>query len=49
MLIARDITTCMYYTGIDPFTTQQVYVARHLRARKLQRTLMQFFKSGLRL
>src|SRR5437764_9717186 len=39
-----DIATCMYYTGIDPFTKQEVYVARHLRDRKLQRALMQFFK-----
>ncbi len=39
-----DIATCMYYTGIDPFTKQQVYVAHHLRDRKLQRGLMQFFK-----
>jgi hypothetical protein len=39
-----DIATCMYYTGIDPFTKQAVYVARHLRDRKLQRALMQFFK-----
>ena len=22
-----DIATCMYYTGIDPFTKQEVYVA----------------------
>ena len=34
----------MYYTGIDPFSKQEVYVARHLRDRKLQRALMQFFK-----
>ncbi len=34
----------MYYTGIDPFTGQEVYVARHLRDRKLQRALLQFFK-----
>jgi hypothetical protein len=34
----------MYYTGIDPFTKQEVYVARNLRDRKLQRALMQFFK-----
>src|ERR1700730_174069 len=34
----------MYYTGIDPFTKQEVYVARHLKDRKLQRALMQFFK-----
>jgi radical SAM superfamily enzyme YgiQ (UPF0313 family) len=40
-----DIATCMYYTGIDPFTKEEVYVARHLRDRKLQRALMQFFKA----
>jgi hypothetical protein len=34
----------MYYTGIDPFSKEEVYVARHLRDRKLQRALMQFFK-----
>ena len=34
----------MYYTGIDPFTKKPVYVAQHLRDRKLQRALMQFFK-----
>jgi uncharacterized radical SAM protein YgiQ len=39
-----DIATCMYHTGIDPFTGDEVYTARHLRDRKLQRGLMQFFK-----
>ncbi|HZU37002.1 MAG TPA: YgiQ family radical SAM protein [Gemmataceae bacterium] len=39
-----DIATCMYYTGIDPFTKQEVYVAKGLRDRKMQRALMQFFK-----
>ncbi len=34
----------MYYTGIDPFSGEEVYVARHLRDRKLQRALLQFFK-----
>ena len=34
----------MYYTGIDPFTKKPVYIAKHLRDRKLQRALMQFFK-----
>jgi hypothetical protein len=34
----------MYYTGIDPFSKQEVYVARNLRDRKLQRALLQFFK-----
>ena len=39
-----DVATCMYYTGIDPFTKQEVYVAKGLRDRKMQRALMQFFK-----
>jgi uncharacterized radical SAM protein YgiQ len=39
-----DIATCMYYTGIDPFTKQEVFVARKLHDRKLQRALLQFFK-----
>jgi uncharacterized radical SAM protein YgiQ len=39
-----DVATCMFYTGIDPFTKQQIYVAKGLRDRKMQRALMQFFK-----
>src|SRR5262249_34854025 len=39
-----DIATCMYYTGIDPITKQEVYVAKGLKDRKMQRALMQFFK-----
>jgi uncharacterized radical SAM protein YgiQ len=39
-----DIATCMWYTGVDPMTGKPVHVARHLRDRKLQRALMQFFK-----
>jgi uncharacterized radical SAM protein YgiQ len=39
-----DIATCMYYTGIDPFSRQEVYIARHLKDRKMQRALLQFFK-----
>jgi Domain of unknown function (DUF3362) len=42
--MAPDIATCMYYAGVDPFSGQEVHVARHLRDRKLQRTLLQFFK-----
>jgi hypothetical protein len=44
MHVAGDIATCMYYTGVDPFTRQAVYIARALRDRKLQRALLQFFK-----
>jgi uncharacterized radical SAM protein YgiQ len=39
-----DVATAMYYTGVDPFTKKPVRIARHLRDRKLQRALMQFFK-----
>jgi uncharacterized radical SAM protein YgiQ len=39
-----DIATCMYYTGIDPFSKKPVKVARAMHDRKLQRALMQFFK-----
>jgi hypothetical protein len=44
MEIAHDVATCMYYTGLDPFTCEGVYTARHLRDRKLRRALLQFFK-----
>ncbi len=39
-----DIATCMYHTGIDPFTGEEIPVAKGLRDRKMQRALMQFFK-----
>jgi hypothetical protein len=39
-----DIAACMYHTGLDPLTKKPVYIAKHLRDRKLQRALMQFFK-----
>ncbi len=39
-----DIATCMYYAGIDPFTKQEVFIAKGIRDRKMQRALMQFFK-----
>jgi uncharacterized radical SAM protein YgiQ len=39
-----DVATCMWYTGIDPFSKKPVTIASGLRDRKLQRALMQFFK-----
>jgi uncharacterized radical SAM protein YgiQ len=39
-----DIATCMYYTGIDPMSGETVHVDKHLKDRKLQRALLQFFK-----
>jgi hypothetical protein len=44
MRFSHDIATCMYYTRIDPFTKEEVFVARNLRDRKQQRGLVQFFK-----
>lgn len=39
-----DVATCMYYTEMDPFTKEPVFIAKQLRDRKMQRALMQFFK-----
>ena len=36
------ISTCMYYTGIDPTTMQQVYVAKTPHEKALQRALLQW-------
>src|SRR4051812_37873663 len=34
----------MYYTGIGPFTKQEVYIATGLKDQKMQRALMQLVK-----
>mgnify|MGYP003342813097 FL=1 len=39
-----DVATSMYYTGLDPFSLKEVFIARALRDRKAQRAMMQFFK-----
>lgn len=44
MLLTTDVATCMYYTGLDPLTKKPVYLGEHLRDRKLQQALLQFFK-----
>ena len=44
MQTAHDIATALYYTGRDVFTGKEVYVAKGLPDRKMQRALMQFFK-----
>lgn len=38
------LATCMYYTGIDPYTEKVVHVARGAHERSLQRALLQFNK-----
>ena len=40
--MVRDIATCLYYTGIDPFTKKEVHVAKGIKDRKMHRALMQF-------
>ncbi len=36
------LSTCMYYTGIDPLTGKEVYVARDPHEKAMQRALIQF-------
>ena len=36
------ISTCMYYTGLDPRTMESVYVPRTAREKKMQRALIQY-------
>ncbi len=36
------LSTCMYYTGIDPRTGQKVYAARDYHEKELQRALLQW-------
>ena len=42
------LSTCMYYTGIDPRTMEPVYVARDPHEKALQRALLQWGKPQLR-
>ena len=36
-------STCMFYTGFDPFTMKKVYVARTAEEKLMQRALLQYF------
>lgn len=36
------LSTCMYYTGLDPRTMQKVYVAKDPREKAMQRALIQY-------
>ena len=38
------LSTCMFYTGLDPCTMEEVYVPRTPEEKKMQRTLLQYFK-----
>lgn len=38
------VSTCMFYTGLDPFTMEKVYVPRTTEEKAQQRALLQYFK-----
>ena len=37
------VSTCMFYTGLDPYTMKEVYVAKSPHDKALQRALLQYF------
>lgn len=37
------VSTCMYYTGLDPYTLQPVHVARDPEDKAMQRALLQYY------
>ena len=37
-------STCMFYTGIDPYTMEKVYVPRTSEEKAQQRALLQYFR-----
>lgn len=36
------VSTCMYYTGLDPFTYKKIYVAKDKKGKTMQRALMHY-------
>lgn len=38
------LSTCMFYTGLDPYTLKPVYVAKTPEAKQMQRILLQYYK-----
>lgn len=38
------IATCMFYTGLDPYTLKEIYVPRTPEQKREQRVLLQYFK-----
>ncbi len=38
------VSTCMFYTGLDPYTMEEVYVPRTPQEKAQQRALLQYFK-----
>ncbi len=42
------ISTCMFYTGLDPYTMEEVYVPRSAHEKAMQRALLQYYLPGNR-
>ena len=38
-----SLSTCIYYTELDPFTGEKVYVPKSAEERRLQRALLQYW------
>ncbi len=38
------VSTCMFYTGLDPYTLKPVFVAKTAEEKQMQRALLQYFK-----
>lgn len=38
------VSTCMYYTGLDPYTMKSIYVAKTKEEKATQRALLQWFR-----
>ena len=43
------LSTCMFYTGLDPYTLKPVFVAKTAAEKQQQRTLLQYYKPENRL
>ena len=37
------VSTCMYYTGLNPFTLEEIYTAKTTEEKNQQRALLQYF------
>lgn len=37
------ISTCMFYTGIDPYTMEEIFVAKTPEEKQMQRALLQYY------
>ncbi len=38
------VSTCMFYTGLDPFTMKEVYIPKSSEEKRLQRAMLQYYK-----